>query len=152
MSRLPGALFVVDAKKEKIAILEANKLGIPVVAIVDTNCDPSEVDHVIPGNDDALRAIRLFTSKIADACLEGKGLAERTALETEKAEEEEQDYSMAEFGTFTSALPPDVVAAKEEEAEPEGAVRERKGPSPEFEKAEPEMRSAAAGEPEKQPV
>ncbi len=149
MNGLPDALFVIDSHKEQIAVREARKLGIPVVAIVDTNCDPGEVDHVIPGNDDALRAIRLFTSKIADACLEGKGLAERTAQETEKSEEEETDYSMAEFGTFASALPPDVVAAKEEEAEPEG--HERKGPSPELGKAEPEKRSAAA-EPEKQPV
>jgi len=152
MSGLPDALFVIDSHKEQIAVREARKLGIPVVAIVDTNCDPGEVDHVIPGNDDALRAIRLFTSKIADACLEGKGLAERTAQETEKVEEEEQDYSMAEFGTFASAVPADVAVAKEEEAETEAAVHERKGPSPEFEKAEPEKRSAAANEPEKQPV
>jgi len=152
MNGLPDALFVIDSHKEQIAVREARKLGIPVVAIVDTNCDPGEVDHVIPGNDDALRAIRLFTSKIADACLEGKGLAERTAQETEKSEEEEQDYSMAEFGTFASALPPNVVKEKEEEVEAEAVGHERKGPSPEFEKAEPEKRSAAADEPEKQPV
>ncbi|MBF0508793.1 MAG: 30S ribosomal protein S2 [Deltaproteobacteria bacterium] len=71
MSSLPGALFVVDPKKERIAIHEANKLNIPVVAIVDTNCDPGNVDYVIPGNDDAIRSIRLMTSKIADACIEG---------------------------------------------------------------------------------
>ncbi|HPT79024.1 MAG TPA: 30S ribosomal protein S2 [Candidatus Atribacteria bacterium] len=72
MKKLPGALFVVDPRKERIAIAEARNLGIPVVAIVDTNCDPDEVDYVIPGNDDAIRAIKLFASKIADAVLEGK--------------------------------------------------------------------------------
>jgi small subunit ribosomal protein S2 len=71
MSRLPDAMFVVDSNKEQIAVREARKLGIPVVAVVDTNCDPSEVDFVIPGNDDALRAIRLFTSKISESIAEG---------------------------------------------------------------------------------
>lgn len=72
MERLPDAVFIVDPRKEKIAVAEARKLGIPIVAIVDTNCDPDEIDYVIPGNDDAIRAIRLLTSKIADAVLEGK--------------------------------------------------------------------------------
>ena len=71
LSRLPDALFVIDSNKEQIAVKEARKLGIPVVAVVDTNCDPTEVDYVIPGNDDALRAIRLFASKIADSVVEG---------------------------------------------------------------------------------
>ena len=71
MSRLPDTIFVIDSNKEQIAVREARKLGIPVVAVVDTNCDPSEVDYVIPGNDDALRAIRLFASKISDAAAEG---------------------------------------------------------------------------------
>src|SRR2546425_3972720 len=74
MSRLPDAIFVIDSNKEQIAVREARKLGIPVVAVVDTNCDPSEVDYVIPGNDDALRAIRLFTSKIAESIAEGVNL------------------------------------------------------------------------------
>ncbi|MCX5780756.1 MAG: 30S ribosomal protein S2 [Firmicutes bacterium] len=72
MDKLPGAVFVVDPRKEKIAVAEARKLGIPVVAIVDTNCDPDEIDYVIPGNDDAIRAVRLISSKIADAVLESK--------------------------------------------------------------------------------
>lgn len=72
MKRLPGALFVVDPRKEKNAILEARRLGIPVVAIVDTNCDPDEVDYVIPGNDDAIRAVKLIAAKIADAIIEGR--------------------------------------------------------------------------------
>jgi small subunit ribosomal protein S2 len=72
MNRLPGALFVVDTQRENIAVMEANRLGIPVVAIVDTNCDPDVIDYPVPGNDDAIRAIRLVTSKIADACIEGR--------------------------------------------------------------------------------
>ena len=74
MSRLPDAIFVIDSNKEQIAVREARKLGIPVVAVVDTTCDPSEVDYVIPGNDDALRAIRLFTSKISESIAEGAQL------------------------------------------------------------------------------
>ena len=72
MKKLPGALFVVDPRKEKIAVAEAKKLGIPVVAIVDTNCDPDEIDYVIPGNDDAIRAVKLIAGAMADAVLEGK--------------------------------------------------------------------------------
>jgi len=75
MNRLPDAVFVIDSNKEQIAVREARKLGIPVVAVVDTNCDPSEVNYVIPGNDDALRAIRLFASKIADSVAEGAQVA-----------------------------------------------------------------------------
>jgi len=71
MDALPGAIFIIDCKKEKIAISEAKKLGIPTVAIVDTNCDPDDIDYVIPGNDDAIRTIRLVTSRLADAAIEG---------------------------------------------------------------------------------
>ena len=72
MKKLPGAMFVVDPRKEHIAVMEARALGIPVVAIVDTNCDPDEVDYAIPGNDDAIRAVKLIASKMADAVLEGR--------------------------------------------------------------------------------
>lgn len=72
MDRLPSAIFVVDSRKEKIAVKEARSLGIPIVGIVDTNCDPDEIDYPIPGNDDAIRAVKLIASKIADAVLEGK--------------------------------------------------------------------------------
>lgn len=72
MKSLPGALFIIDPRKERIAVAEARKLGIPIVAIVDTNCDPDEIDYVIPGNDDAIRAVKLLTGKIADAIMEGK--------------------------------------------------------------------------------
>jgi small subunit ribosomal protein S2 len=81
MSRLPDAVFVVDTHKEKIAVDEARKLKIPIIGIVDTNCDPDEVDYVIPGNDDALRAIRLFASRIADAVVTGRGLREAVKAE-----------------------------------------------------------------------
>ena len=86
MTSLPGAIFVIDPKKERIAIAEARKLSIPVVAVVDTNCDPDEVDYVIPGNDDAIRAIKLIASKMADSVMEGKEImAKAASLEEEKA-------------------------------------------------------------------
>ena len=84
MPGLPDLIFVIDSNNEQIAVAEARKLGIPVVAVVDTNCDPSAVDHVIPGNDDALRAIRLFTTKIADAVVEGRQLASEQDFTAEK--------------------------------------------------------------------
>ena len=86
MKKLPGALFVVDPRKEKIAVAEAHKLGIPVVAIVDTNCDPDEVDYVIPGNDDAIRAVKLIASTMANAIIEGNQ-GEDAAPVSEEAEE-----------------------------------------------------------------
>ncbi len=92
MLRLPGAVFVIDPKKEEIAVHEANRLGIPVLGLVDTNCDPEGIDYVIPGNDDAIRSIKLFTSKLADACMEGaaryraSGAAERDAEERSRRE------------------------------------------------------------------
>jgi small subunit ribosomal protein S2 len=89
MSRLPDAVFVVDTRKEKIAVDEARKLKIPVIGVVDTNCDPDEVDYVIPGNDDALRAIRLFASRIADAVLSGR--AHRESAHAEAAEEASEE-------------------------------------------------------------
>ena len=86
MKRLPDALFVVDSNNEAIAVAEARKLGIPVVAVVDTNCDPTVVDYVIPGNDDALRAIRLFTTKMADSAAEGVQMVSERAFSTESAD------------------------------------------------------------------
>ena len=82
MTRLPGVVFVVDPRKERIAVAEARKLGIPVVAITDTNCDPEVVDFLIPANDDAIRAIKLFTEKVADACLEGDRLHQEKLVST----------------------------------------------------------------------
>lgn len=90
MDELPGAVFVVDPKREKIAVKEARKLGIPLIAIADSNCDPDDIDFIIPGNDDAIRAIRLICSKIADACVEGHDIAEeRLRAEAELIREQE---------------------------------------------------------------
>lgn len=91
MTTLPGVVFIVDPKKEKIAVSEAKRLSIPIVAIVDTNCDPDDADYVIPGNDDAIRAIKLIASKIADAVMQGKGaLAKNIEEEVEQAQIEEK--------------------------------------------------------------
>jgi len=90
MKSLPGAIFVVDPKKESIAVNEGRRLGIPIVAIVDTNCDPDAIDYLIPGNDDAIRAVKLLTSRIADACIEGKErYSEKEQAAADKAGEEE---------------------------------------------------------------
>ena len=94
MKKLPGALFVVDPRKEKIAVAEAKKLGIPVVAIVDTNCDPDEIDYVIPGNDDAIRAVKLISSVMANAVMEAKQGA--TEVAEEAAEEAPAEEAAAE--------------------------------------------------------
>jgi small subunit ribosomal protein S2 len=106
MSRLPDAIFVIDSNKEQIAVREARKLGIPVVAVVDTNCDPSEVDYVIPGNDDALRAIRLFTSKISESIAEGAQLM--------------TDKQVADMQAATDAAQAKSAAASEYHAEETG--------------------------------
>ena len=93
MSRLPDAVFIVDTKKEKIAVDEARKLKIPIIGIVDTNCDPDEVDFVIPGNDDALRSIRLFASRIADAIISGRDM--KQSVDAEVARESAEDAAAA---------------------------------------------------------
>lgn len=84
MKKLPAAIFIVDPRKERIAVAEARKLGIPIIAIVDTNCDPDEIDYVIPGNDDAIRAVKLIASKIADAVLEGRQGEQLTDVDVEQ--------------------------------------------------------------------
>jgi small subunit ribosomal protein S2 len=96
MKDLPGVLFVVDPRKEHIAILEAKSLGIPIVGIVDTNCDPDEVDYVIPGNDDAIRAVELLASKMADAVLEAKQGEQLTDVSAPAEEEVSEDMDMME--------------------------------------------------------
>jgi len=112
MTRLPDAIFVIDSNKEQIAVRESRKLGIPVVAVVDTNCDPSEVDYVIPGNDDALRAIRLFTSKISESIAEGvharddKQLADIQAVaEPEPVAAPDAEVGFAEVVADGTAVP-----------------------------------------------
>src|SRR5438477_753008 len=103
MSRLPDAVFVVDTKKEKIAVDEARKLKIPVIGIVDTNCDPDEVDFVIPGNDDALRSIRLFASRIADAVVDGRD--RKQSIDAESAREAAEEAAAAETDPRRAARP-----------------------------------------------
>ena len=110
MSRLPDAIFIIDVKKEEIAVAEANRLGIPIVAVVDTNCSPEGIDYVIPGNDDALRAVRLFASRIADAIVEGNQIAtEGGVLPSEPAEEAAEGEGAGAAGAVaaTELLPVD---------------------------------------------
>ena len=106
MPGLPDMLFVVDSNKEEIAVKEARRLGIPVVAVVDTNCDPDQVDWVIPGNDDALRAIRLFTTKISDAVIEGRALATEHDFVGEKIVTDETSVDVVEHTEYTQYLDP----------------------------------------------
>ena len=116
MDELPGAIFVVDPRREKIAVKEGRKLGIPVIAIADSNCDPDEIDFILPGNDDAIRAIRLFCSKIADACIEGHNLAEER-LRAEAELLKEQEITEAEV----------IVSDESEEGGPEVIILPKKG-------------------------
>lgn len=104
MSKLPGAIFVVDPKREKIAVAEANRLKIPVVAIVDTNCDPDDIDYVIPGNDDAIRSIRLVTAKIAEACREGSALREKRMQATREGKAEADVKAEAQTEEATESV------------------------------------------------
>jgi small subunit ribosomal protein S2 len=103
MSRLPDAVFVVDTKKEKIAVDDARKLKIPVIGIVDTNCDPDEVDFVIPGNDDALRAIRLLASRMAEAVIQGRDM--KQSVDAEAARQAEEDAAASETDPRRAARP-----------------------------------------------
>jgi small subunit ribosomal protein S2 len=145
MTRLPDAIFVIDSNKEQIAVRESRKLGIPVVAVVDTNCDPSEVDYVIPGNDDALRAIRLFTSKISESIAEGvharddkqmadiQAVAQPEPVEAVAAPESEELYAEAAAGgeIATTAAAPEGAAPEGEEIRMEDVLGKgtRKRPS-----------------------
>ena len=121
MDELPGAVFVVDPKREHIAVKESRKLGIPVVAIADTNCDPDEIDYIIPGNDDAIRAVRLICSKIADACIEGHNLAEeRLRAESEVGEEAEPiQQEETELPEEEKKGPEIIIVSKKEKTETE---------------------------------
>jgi small subunit ribosomal protein S2 len=120
MDEMPGAVFIVDPKKESIAVREARKLGIPVIAIADTNCDPDEIDYIIPGNDDAIRAIRLICSKIADACIEGHNLAEeklRAEAQLSEEKEAEGEEVVAPSEDSEEGGPEVVVVSKKQESE-----------------------------------
>ncbi|HYL92531.1 MAG TPA: 30S ribosomal protein S2 [Alphaproteobacteria bacterium] len=142
MNRLPDIVFVIDSNKEAIAVKEARKLGIPVVAVVDTNCDPSEVDWVIPGNDDALRAIRLFASKVADSIAEGVQAA------TDKQTAELASAAASQAASAASAEPAaPAAAASEEDVNMEellgGNVRKAPAAAAETEEDVPELDVAA---------
>ncbi len=124
MNQLPDAVYVVDPRKEKIAVAEARKLGIPIIAIVDTNCDPDEIDYLIPGNDDAIRAVKLITSCMADASLEGKRSLETDDVEDETPEE--ASFPEAVVGDEAAVdKPAEATSAEtvEDENEPEAAVK-----------------------------
>jgi small subunit ribosomal protein S2 len=143
MDSHPEAIFVIDSKKEDIALKEAKKLGIPIVAVVDSNCDPDCVDYIIPGNDDAIRAIKLFSSSMADACIEGRAMYEESLqaasdkeqeatvtaevaglTETETVVEAPAEAESAESSDAAQAKAPDAVPAVEVEAEKPEAVKE----------------------------
>lgn len=121
MDELPGAVFIVDPKKEHIAVREVKKMGIPIIAITDTNCDPDDIDYIIPGNDDAIRSIRLLTSKIADACIAGHNLAEeRLRAEAEKKEaeaKEKQEVEAAPASETDEGGPEVIIVNKKEDIE-----------------------------------
>jgi ribosomal protein S2 len=139
MNGRPDLMFVIDVRKEDIAIKEANKLDIPIVAVVDTNCSPEGIDHVIPGNDDALRAIRLFAARIADAIIEGRqiGTEGRTA-EVEAAADGDDTGAEAEIGSLT-AIPKEYLS-EDERAEIEAAEKEKDEPmSAEMDEADAEV-------------
>ena len=136
MQGLPDYVFVIDSHKEEIAVHEARKLGIPVVAVVDTNCDPDPVDYPIPGNDDALRAIRLFSSKIADAVIEGRALAtEQDFAAAGAAEKIESEEAFEEIPEYTQYVDPRYAEQLMSETIPDEELPStslpRKGPAPE---------------------
>jgi small subunit ribosomal protein S2 len=143
MPGLPDVLFVIDSNKEAIAVKEARRLGIPVVAIVDTNCDPDEVDWVIPGNDDALRAIRLFASKIADAVIEGRQLASEQEFTADKivTDETPAGEGMLEYTEYVDPKYAEKIMAESLSME-EPAPASRKGPASET-TPEPEPETVA---------
>ena len=152
MKRLPDMLFIIDVRKEEIAVAEANRLGIPVVAVVDTNCSPEGIDAVIPGNDDALRAIRLFASRIADAIIEGKNVAtEGGVVPTGEATEAEEtaevavvEAPVAEIAAEVAAPAEEVVAEAEVAAEPVAEAAETASETIEEQPAEEETTEATA--------
>lgn len=118
MDELPGAVFIVDPKREHIAVKEVKKMGIPVIAITDTNCDPDDIDYIIPGNDDAIRSIRLICSKIADACIAGHNLAEerlRAEAEMKKEEAEKPEVTAAQPSDEKGEGPEVIIVNKKED-------------------------------------
>lgn len=146
MNGMPDMMFVIDVRKEDIAIKEANRLDIPIVAVVDTNCSPEGIDHVIPGNDDALRAIRLFASRIADAIIEGRQVGTEGGVAVTETEEsvETAEAAAPEIGSLTS-IPKEYLTA-DEVAEIESADVPDEEEEEDVEAAEPEVAAEAAVE------
>ena len=142
MKRLPDAIFVVDSNNEAIAVAEARKLGIPVVAVVDTNCDPTVVDYVIPGNDDALRAIRLFTMKMADSAYEGVQMVSERAFATETSDIREMPTEAHFIGLEDEESDSDLPVQETDRVDPRGQDRRRRCRSRQPSTSKP--RSAAA--------
>jgi small subunit ribosomal protein S2 len=147
MPGLPDVLFVIDSNKEAIAVKEARRLGIPVVAIVDTNCDPDEVDWVIPGNDDALRAIRLFTSKVADSVIEGRALATEQdfAAAAEKIVTEAPGEETIRYEQYVDPKYAEEIMAETFVEEEPPAASQRKGPASETAPPVPEPAITESG-------
>ena len=134
MNRLPDIVFIIDVRKEEIAVAEANRLGIPIVAVVDTNCSPDGIDYVIPGNDDALRAVRLFASRIADSILEGQQIATEGGVvaEADGSEGDSATGAAAETAGEAAKVAPESTATAETiaPAEPAAAAPEANGDNP----------------------
>jgi small subunit ribosomal protein S2 len=126
MTRLPDIIFIIDVRKEEIAVAEANRLGIPIVAVVDTNCSPEGIDYVIPGNDDALRAVRLFASRIADSILEGQQIATEGGV----AEQAEGSEVAGDAAQGAASAPAAEAPATEAAAEPGQAAETNVGVAP----------------------
>ena len=147
MDRLPGAMFVIDPRRERIAVHEARKLGIPVVAVVDTNCDPDEIDYIIPGNDDAIRAIRLMTGRIADACIDGrKRYDEAVVGGEEEGDETYGDYDGQDVKPYVADQPREAAP----QVETEVIVIRREGDEAPV-KAEPVVEAAVEAEADVEP-
>jgi len=150
MNRLPDAVFIIDVKKEEIAVAEANRLGIPIVAVVDTNCSPEGIDYVIPGNDDALRAVRLFASRIADAIVEGNQIAtEGGVVSSEPPEEPEEGgepgaATVAEFASRGQEAANGEEAARSESTTTAGGATETEEARDESPEESPESVVAAS--------
>ena len=139
MKDLPDVMFIVDTRKERIAMAEANKLGIKVVAIVDTNCDPDGIDYVIPGNDDAIRSIGLFASRIADICLEGQEIYKAVQKDKQEAAAKEAAIKEAAAKEKEAAAAKEAAAKKasaKEAAAKKAAASAKKSPKPEAKKAD----------------
>ncbi len=156
MNRLPDVVFIIDVRKEEIAVAEANRLGIPIVAVVDTNCSPEGIDYVIPGNDDALRAVRLFASRIADAILEGQQIATEGGVAAQAEADEAgtgEAAAVLETGETEQAREPAAIAtaatadtAETSEAENGSEVSQTTAPAPAPETAETETAANQSAE------